>query len=595
MEGKRHSPGFGWLTNIFLILLVLCHLLFAFSQLAFSQPPSPGILFRDVAAETNLSFHHFTGATGQFFMPEIMGAGCALFDYDGDGDLDAFLLQGTILDETKRLGDARFPPPPGWKPGHRLFRNELIPSKKLRFTDVTEQVGMGRTSYGMGAAVGDYDNDGDPDLYVTNFGPNILYRNNGDGTFADVTREANVDDPRWSMSAAFLDYDRDGRLDLFVANYIDFTSKGNKKCRTPTGEPDYCAPNVYRPIPSRLFHNDGSGQFIDVTQASGIGSAFGPGLGVTCADFNNDGFVDIYVANDGAANLLWMNKGDGTFEESGLLAGAAYAMDGAARAGMGVAAGDFDNDADEDILVTNLTKQGSTLYRNNGRGSFDDATLQFNLVQPSFLSTGFGVGWFDYDNDGWLDLFAANGAVTLLPEQRGTPYPFRQRNQILHNEGDGKGFREATNAAGPALQLSGVSRGAAFGDIDNDGRIDILVTNNNGPARLLLNETDSRFNWLQVRLEGSREHPNVIGARVSALRKNRKPLWRRTHTDGSYLSASDQRVHFGLGPETGLEGVVVVWPGGEKEIWTNIQLRTLVTLRRNSGKPWPNVAQSRGQ
>src|SRR5262245_44208656 len=301
--------------------------------------PPPGAaqsaLFRDVAEESGLRFHHFTGATGEFYMPEIMGSGCALFDYDGDGDLDAYFTQGTLLDEKKKMSDASFPPPAGWKPGARLFRNELIPSGKLRFTDVTEQAGVGHKGYGMGVAVGDVDNDGDRDIYVTNAGANVLYRNNGNGTFTDVTREAGVDDPRWSSSAAFLDYDRDGDLDLYVCNYIDFTLKGNKRCYAPTGEVDFCAPSAYRPAPARLFRNQGDGKFVDVTQTSGIGSAFGPGLGVTCADFNNDGWVDIYVANDGAANLLWINKGDGTFEEAGLMAGAAYGADGVARAGMG--------------------------------------------------------------------------------------------------------------------------------------------------------------------------------------------------------------------------------------------------------------------
>lgn len=568
---------------------LISHLIFFFiaghALPAFAQAtPSSDILFRDVAAETNLTFHHFTGATGQLYMPEIMGAGGALFDYDGDGDLDVFLVQGTILGENKQLSDATFPPPTGWKPGHRLFRNEYAQTKKLRFTDVTEQAGLGAVSYGMGVAVGDYDNDGDPDLYVTNFGSNILYRNNGNGTFTDVTGEAQVDDPRWSTSAAFLDYDNDGDLDLFVDNYVDFTLKGNKKCFTPTGEPDYCAPGAYHPQPARLFRNEGVGKFTDVTQPSGIGSTFGPGLGVTCADFNNDGLTDIYVANDGAANLLWINKGDGTFEENGLLAGAAYNAEGIARAGMGVTAGDIDNDGDEDLLVTNLTKEGSTFFLNNGGGTFEDASSIFNLNQPSFLSTGFGVGWFDYDNDGFLDLFAVNGAVTLLPALHGMPYPFHQKNQLFHNEGQRRSFREVTAEAGPSLRLSEVSRGAAFGDVDNDGDIDILVTNNNGPVRLLLNENRSRNRWLTVKLEGVKDNRRGVGARVGVFRKNMAPLWRTAHTDGSYLSAGDIRTHFGLGQHALLDSVVVSWPSGRKESWSDVNLDRIVTLRQNTGK-----------
>ncbi len=554
-------------------------------------------LFREVAREAGLVFHHFTAATGEFFMPEIMGAGAALLDYDNDGDLDVYLIQGAMLDEKKKPGETKFPPSKDWRPGNRLFRNELVPSGKLKFIDVTEKSGAGYAGYGMGVATGDYDNDGDLDIYLANFGSNALLKNNSNGTFTDVTREAGVDDPRWSSSAAFVDYDRDGDLDLFVCNYIDFTIKGTKRCFAPTGEPDYCSPASYRPVPNRLFRNEGNGRFADVTQASGIGSAFGPGLGVTCADFNNDGWVDIYVANDGAANLLWINKGDGRFEENGLLSGAAFSADGVARAGMGVTAGDFDNDGDEDILVTNLTKEGSTLYRNNGKGQFDDATIEFNLAQGSFLSTGFGTGWFDYDNDGWLDLFAANGAVTLIPSLRGDPYPFRQRNQLFHNEGpSGKLiFREMTNEVGPALQLSEVSRAAAFGDIDNDGDLDILVTNNNGPVRLLLNQSERaeraervayRHHWLQVKLQGVKDNRDGIGAKVALLRKNGRSLRSRVHTDGSYLSASDLRAHFGLGKDADVEFIGVIWPSGVKEIWSDIKADALNTLRQGTGKPW---------
>jgi hypothetical protein len=543
-------------------------------------------LFRDVSAETGLTFHHFTGATGEFFMPEIMGSGAALFDYDRDGDLDVYLVQTTLLDEKKTMSQASFPPPPGWKPGHRLFRNELIPSGKLRFSDVTQHARVGYVGYGMGVAVGDIENDGDLDLYLTNFGPNVLFRNNGDGTFGDITAEAGVDDPRWTTSAGFLDYDRDGDLDLYVVNYVAFTVKSNKPCYAPTGELDYCTPAAYRPLPDRLFRNEGKGRFSDVTDGSGIGRLLGPGLGVTSADVNGDGWIDIYVANDGAANWLWINKGNGTFEEAGLLAGASYAADGVARAGMGVTAGDFDNDGDEDLFVTNLTREGSTLYRNDGRGHFHDATVEFKLAGPSFLSTGFGVGWFDYDNDGWLDLFAANGAVTILSSLKGAPYPFQQRNQLFQNEGVTAGFREVTAVAGPALHLSEVSRGAAFGDIDNDGDVDLLVTNNNGATRLLLNDAAPRGRRLTLRLVGVKDNRDGLGALVSVLRKGQPPLVRRVRSDGSYLSASDSRVHVGLGSAAEVEAVAVQWPSGEKEIWTKVPVNQQTTLTQHTGSPW---------
>jgi hypothetical protein len=537
-------------------------------------------LFRDAAAETGLRFHHFTGAAGRYYMPEIMGSGAALLDYDNDGDLDVYLVQGAPLEPG---GKPLFPPPVGWQPGNRLFRNELVPSGTLRFTDVTAAAGVGHIGYGMGAATGDFDGDGFLDLYVTNFGANVLYRNTGDGAFRDVTREAGAGDPRWSSSASFVDYDRDGRLDLFVANYVDFTVRGNKRCYAATGELDYCTPKVYRPVPSRLLRNLGGGRFEDATERAGIGAAYGPGLGVVAADFNGDGWPDFYVANDTAANLLWLNQRNGAFREAALESGAAYAADGMARAGMGVSAADFDGDGDDDIVVTNLTREGLTLFRNDGKGAFEDATLQFGLAEPTFPYTGFGAAWFDADNDGRLDLFLANGAVTIMESQRGSPYPFRQRNQLLQNPGDGRRFVERTAAAGPGFELQEASRAAAFGDLDNDGDIDIVVANNNGPARLLLNETPSRRHWLTVRLEAAAGNRLGLGARVAVLRPGAPPLWRRAHTDGSYLSAGDCRVHFGLGDTAAVDVVLVEWPDGTRERFQSIPPDCIVTLRKGRG------------
>jgi hypothetical protein len=556
-----------------------------------ASAPKPA--FRDVAAETGLRFQHFTGATGQFYLPEIMGSGVALIDYDGDGDLDIFVVQGTVLEAGKSPAEARFPPAAGSKPGNRLFRNMLKETGKLQFVDVTEEAGLAYTGYGMGVAVGDYNNDGYPDLLVTNFGSNILYRNNGNGTFTNVTKEAGVEDAGWSTSAAFVDYDRDGLLDLYVAHYLDFTVKGNTECSDATGQRDYCAPSAYKAVRHRLYRNLGNGKFQDVTQSAGIGAAIGPGLGVTCADFNGDGWPDIYVANDGAANLLWLNNGNGTFRETALLSGAAYSADGVARAGMGVTAGDFDGSGNESVFVTNLTREGATLYRNNNNNrardtfgnnrnsDFSDATAQFGLYQPTFPFTGFGVAWFDYDNDGRPDLFIANGGVTSMESLRGEPYPFHQRNLLLHNEASR--FRDVSGEAGPPFALSEVGRGAAFGDVDNDGRIDIVVSNNNGPLRLLLNETQPRGHWLEVRLQGVKSNRDGIGARVGALRPGQTTLWRRASTDGSYLSASDVRVHFGLG-DLRKTILVVQWPDGLSEKWEDVQGDALITLREGTGK-----------
>lgn len=564
-----------------LYLLTICCLAISFSLEREGAAAQRDVLFHEIASERGLDFSHVTGATGAFFLPEIMGPGVALFDYDGDGDLDVYLLQGRRLDPDKSEKDLLFSLPVGYRPGNRLFRNDLIPDGSLSFTDVTEAAGVGHMGYGMGVAVGDYDNDGDLDLYVTNFGPNVLYRNNDDGTFSDVTETASVDDPRWSTSAAFVDYDRDGDLDLILTNYVDFTIKGNKDCYAATGEADYCTPAAYRALPDRLFRNDGRDRFTDVTHSAGISKAYGPGLGVICADFNGDGWSDIYVANDGTANLLWLNQGDGTFVEEALLCGVAHSGDGIPQGGMGVTAGDVDQDGDEDLLVTNLALEGSVLYRNDGRGFFHDATREFGLAEPSFPFTGFGAHWFDYDNDGRLDLFAVNGAVTIVSALRGTPYPYQQRNQLFHNEGTM--FRETTAAAGSALELREVSRGAAFGDVDNDGDIDVVISNNNGPVRLLLNEIGSRLPWLRVRLEGLRDNRFGLGARVVARRKDGAPVWRRVHTDGSYLSAGDSRVHFGFGKASEIEAIEVYWPSGMAEAWAEISINQEITLRQGTG------------
>lgn len=514
-------------------------------------------------------------------MPEIMGPGVALFDYDNDGDLDVYLIQGTTLAAGEK---PLFPPAPGWKPGNRLFRNMLAETGKLRFVDVTEKAGVGHVGYGMGAAVGDYDNDGFQDLYVTNFGHNVLYHNNGDGTFTNVTAEAGVDDPRWSTSASWIDYNRDGLLDLFVCNYVDFTVSGNKRCYAPTGAPDYCTPIAYHAVPSRLFRNLGNGRFEDVSEASGIASSYGPGLGVLGADFNGDGLIDIYVADDTAANRLWINQGNGTFKEEALESGVAFSGDGLAKAGMGVTFADIDNDAHLELLVTNLTREGVTLFRGDGKGFYDDVTAEFGLAQPTFGYTGFGTQFFDYDNDGLLDLFIANGAVTIINALGSTRFPYNQINQLFHNEGEGKGFREVTRQAGAPFALSEVSRGAAFGDIDNDGRIDIVVSNNNSPTRLLLNNSAPNRHWLELHLKKPGGNRFGIGARAGVFRAGKNPQWRRAHTDGSYLSASDCRIHFGLGDDPRIDAVVVEWPDGRRERWQNVRADRITTLSYGAGQ-----------
>jgi len=547
--------------------------------------PAPSApIFVESAAATGLAFTHVNGATGRYYLPEVMGAGVALLDYDNDGDLDVFLVQGGALpaDGAATAGRANSGPLTC-----RLFRNDLASAadgrRTLHFTDVTEAAGVGLRGYGMGVAVGDYDNDGYPDLFVTSFGSTTLLHNNGDGTFADVTKQAGVSDSGWSTSAAFFDYDRDGNLDLFVAHYVDFTTAANKLCNDPAGARDYCSPRAYRPVPDRLFRNDGRGHFADVTAAAGIAKAYGAGLGVATGDYNGDGWLDIYVANDGTPNQLWINRRDGTFVDEGPISGAALNQNGNPEGSMGIASGDFDLDGDEDLFVTNIVGETSVLYVNDGHGAFDDARGKSRLAALTAAFTGFGTDWIDYDNDGWPDLFVANGAVNIVEAQRGQPSPYRMRNQLFHNL-SGRRFEETSAAAGPAFARAEIGRGAAFGDVDNDGDVDIVVTNNNGPVRLLLNQAAPRNHWLQVRLDERPGNRFGIGALVGVERGGRPTSWRRVRTDGSYLSASDTRVHFGLGATPSIDAVVVQWPDGQRERWTGIGGDRLVTLRRGSGQ-----------
>ena len=408
-------------------------------------------VFREIARESGLVFDHFIGASGQHYLPEIMGPGAALIDYDGDGDLDIYLTQGTMLDPDVADEDSTFPRTSAQAKGDRLFRNDLQTDGVPKFIDVSSAAGVDRVAYGMGVATGDIDNDGDTDLYVTGFESNVLYRNNGNGTFSDITSASRSDDTRWSTSASFIDYDKDGDLDLYVANYVNFSLAAHRSCLKATGEPDYCTPESYQPLSDRLFRNDGHGVFDDVSESSGINKAAGAGLGVTAADVNGDGWPDLYVANDMTANLLWLNQHDGTFAETGLAGGAAYNQDGRVEASMGVTAGDFDGDGDDDLFMTHLNKQTNTLFVNDGRGQFADRTDRYGLGLPSVAATGFGTAWFDVDNDGSLDLFSANGAVMIEQSHAGTnPFPYAQRNQLFIH---GARFVDVSATAGAAMAL----------------------------------------------------------------------------------------------------------------------------------------------
>jgi enediyne biosynthesis protein E4 len=566
---RRIPAPYAWLTAVAAVCAIV-----SIRGATMAEP-----LFVEAAAAAGLTFNHMNGATGHFYAAEQMGSGAALFDYDNDGDLDVFLVQGGSLEP----GGTNAAP----RPAGRLFRNDLkrgVDGKPaLRFTEMTDRAGIVWRGYGMGAAVADYDNDGDLDLFITGFGPDALFRNNGDGTFADVTPQAGVSDPLWSTSAAFLDYDRDGDLDLFVANYLDFTLADNKICADAVGTRDYCSPRSYRPVPSRLYRNEGNGRFTDVLQSSGIVKAYGAGLGVATGDYNGDGWPDIYVANDATPNQLWINRRDGTFVDEGLLSGTAVNAAGNPEGSMGIASGDVDADGDEDLFVTNIIGETFVLYQNDGKGTFEDVRARWGLAEPTAAFTGFGTDWIDYDNDGWLDLFIANGAVNALEKLRGQPNPFRMRNQLFRNTGAGR-FIETSAAGGPAFERADVGRGAAFGDLDNDGDTDIVVTTNGGPVSLLLNQAAAGNHWLDVRLEQGPGNRFAFGARVTIERTAKPTLSRRVRTDGSYLSASDVRVHIGLAGSARLDAITVEWPDGARERWEKVGGDRLVTLRRGEGR-----------
>ena len=567
-----------------LILLIHAGFLTGYSQ---SQDDTNGI-FSDETDQAGLDFVHFNGMSGKFYYCEMVGGGGALFDYDNDGDLDLYVVQGHMLGEGDPSGGAgasRAEP----AAMDRLYRNDLVVqpdgTRRVRFTDVTASSGIQALGYGMGAAAADFDNDGWVDLYVMNFGPNQMFRNRGDGTFMDVTGRTGTGDGRWGVSAAFLDYDRDGWLDLFLGNYVDFRFSNQKRCHAPSGAVDYCGPLGYEPVPNRLYRNRRDGSFEDVSARSQISREYHGALGVVAADLNSDGWPDVYVANDQRPNDLWINQKDGTFMNESLLAGAAFNRDGMAESSMGVDAADFDNDGDEDLFITHLKSEKNTLYTNDGTGFFKDASLEANLAVSSLPFTAFGTRFFDYDNDGWLDLFAANGEVRTIETlaRRGDPYPLHQPNQLFRNLGDGR-FQEVTSEAGSVFRLSEVSRGAAFGDVDNDGDTDVLLFNNNGRTRLLINRAGSVNRWLGLRLVGRESNRDALGAWAGVFRKGKPTLWRRVRTDGSYASSNDPRVLVGLGETPEVIRVRAQWPSGLVEEWPDIEPGRYVTLREGSGE-----------
>jgi hypothetical protein len=516
----------------------------------------------------------------------MLPGGVALFDYDNDGDLDIYFAQGRMLGEGKTLAQASLPPADPTLKG-RLFRNDLTVNgdgtRTLRFSDATEASGIVAEGYGMGVSAADVDNNGCVDLYLTFFGPNRLFRNNCDGTFTDASRASGADDPGWSVSASFVDYDRDGWLDLYVGNYVQYDLKGDRPCTGLTGRRDYCTPAVYTAGADRLYRNRGDGTFVDVTAKALQGGPFGPALGVVSADFDGDGWMDIYVANDGKENLLWMNQRNGTLRNMGLLSGSALSGDGKPEGSMGVDAGDFDNDGDEDLYMTHLPAEGNNLYVNNGNALFEDLSAPSGLGPLSIGYTGFGTAWIDVDNDGWLDLLAVNGAIEMIKNRADQPFPYDERKRLYRNLANGR-FEDVTAQAGGVFALSEVSRGAAFGDMDNDGDLDVVISNINSPARVFVNSIGNRNHWVGLRLVGTRGSRDMLGARIEVVRKNGPTLWRRARADGSYASANDPRMLAGLGPSSEAPLIRVHWPDGRVEQWPDVAIDRWATLKQGEGR-----------
>ncbi|MDE2850862.1 MAG: CRTAC1 family protein [Acidobacteriota bacterium] len=555
------------------------------------------VLFTDATASAGLDFQHWNGMSGNLYYPEVVGAGAALFDYDNDGDLDLYLVQGNFLGNEGDRSSATTPWTADRPPRDRLYRNDLELGDgraTVRFVDVTEESGIAAAGYGMGVVAADLDNDGWVDLYVLNLGANQLWRNEGDGTFSDRTEASGTGDPRWSVAAAAADYDGDLDLDLFIVNYLHFSLATHKTCLTERSEIDYCLPSAYQPAPDALLVNDGSGRFEDATVAAGLAAARpGNGLGILAADLDGDRRLDFYVANDLMPNHLWRGGGSGQLVENGLISGAALNADGEAEASMGVAAGDYDGDGDLDLFLTHFHRETNTLYRNDskpGVAQFRDRTNATGLGRPSWDATAFGTGFVDLDNDGWLDLAAVNGAVTFAagrPRTEDDPFPLDQPNQAFLNVAGGGGGRRFEPAPAGLLDAETpfVSRGLAAGDVDNDGDVDLVITNNNGPVRLLLNRADPDADWIGVAplLDTGRGRRPASGVTVRVHRTGAPPLVRLAGGGGSYASWGDPRVAVPAGVRK-VDRIEVQWPDGMVEEWPATPPRAYTPLVRGTGE-----------
>jgi len=545
---------------VVVVLVLLC--IFACAR------ASEAIVLTDVTKETGVTFIHTDGSSGQHYIVESVASGLALFDYDGDGDVDIYFLNGSPLKGTKS----------GKAPKNELYRNE----GSWKFTNVTDQAGVGDTGFGLGVAAADYDNDGDQDIYVNNYGPNVLYRNNGDGTFTDVTAQAGVaNGHKVGAAVLFFDMDKDGDLDLFVASYLDFTYE-NHLMRTSKGIPKYAGPMDFPPMANNLFRNNGDGTFTDVSIESGVGKHKGWGMGGVCADYDNDGDTDVYIVNDVYANFLFDNDGTGKFEELGLITGLAYDLHGDEQGSMGADCGDYDNDGWLDFYQTSYADELATLYRNLGSKLFEDVTMTTGAGTRTFPYVTWGCGLVDFDNDGDRDIFVACGHLEDNVELYDTTATSNAQNILLMNTGDGK-YVDVTDQSGNGMQVKLRSRGAAFDDLDNDGDVDVVILNARQPPTILRNDTPHENHWLQVRLRGVKTNRDGVGARVKVVAGDLMQI-DEVHSGRGYQSHYGTRLYFGLGKRNHVDRIEVRWIGGGTDVYQDIAVDRLVILTEGSSK-----------